>query len=104
MVFPQSKLSRPIYATQRIKGYDVPKSLLMLKWLDLLYSTRIRRILPDADILITHTFWLPILVRSTKYGKLYVHVGRSPKGQMKLYRHAARLQTVSSPIAKRIPA
>ena len=86
----------------RIKGYDVPKSLLMLKWLDLLYSIRILRNLPDADILITHTFWLPILVRSTRSGKLYVHVGRSPKGQMKLYRHAARLQTVSSPIAKRI--
>ena len=86
----------------RIKGYDAPKSLLMLKWLDLLYSIRMLRNLPDADILITHTFWLPILVRNNRTGKLYVHVGRSPKGQMKLYRHAARLQTVSSPIAKRI--
>jgi len=87
---------------KRIKGYDAPKSVLMLKWLDLLYSIRILRNLPDADILVTHTFWLPILVRSTKYGKLYVHVGRAPKGQMKLYRHAARLQTVSSPIARNI--
>ncbi len=93
--------STNLYHT-RIKGYNAPKSLLKLKWLDLLYSTRIRRILPDADILITHTFWLPILVRNPKYGKLYVHVGRSPKGQMKLYRHAARLQTVSSPIAELI--
>ena len=54
-------------------------------------------------ILITHTFWLPILAtKPQKHGATYVHVGRSPKGQMRFYKNAARLQTVSSPIAQAI--
>ena len=61
-------------------------------------------VLPEADILVTNTFWLPILVRTNKYGALYVHVQRYPKGQMKFYRHAARLQTVSTAIANAIVA
>ena len=65
-----------------------------------MYSIRARRRLPDADILVTNTFWLPVLVRNKRYGKLYIHVARYPKGQMFLYRHADRLQTVSRPIAE----
>jgi len=86
----------------RIKGYDTPGSLIKLKWLDLLYSIRARRHLPDADILITHTFWMPILARNPRHGSLYIHVGRSPKGQMRLYKHAVRFQTVSSAIGDAI--
>ncbi len=99
---PRQESESPNLRHIRIKGYDAPRSLPKLKWLDLLYSLRARRILPEADILVTHTFWLPILARNDRHGKLYVHVGRSPKGQMKFYRHAARLQTVSSPIVRRI--
>lgn len=84
---------------RRIAGYATPRSLLSLKLYDLLYSLKVRRILPSADILVTNTFWLPVLVRNPKFGKLYVHVGRYPKGQLKYYRRAARLQTVSQPIA-----
>lgn len=86
----------------RVPGFDTPQSLVLLKVLDLLYSLRVMRVLPLADILITNTFWLPILVRNKKYGSLYVHVARYPKGQMRFYSHADRLQTVSSPIANAI--
>ena len=86
----------------RVPGYDTPASLLRLKALDLLYSLRARRVLPEADILVTHTFWMPLLVRSSRWGKLYVHVARYPKGQMRFYGHAARLQTVSTPIREAI--
>lgn len=86
----------------RVPGFNTPQSLILLKFLDLLYSLRVMRVLPEADILITNTFWLPILVRNKKYGSLYVHVARYPKGQMRYYRHADRLQTVSSPIANAI--
>lgn len=82
----------------RVRGSDAPRSLVLLKALDLLYALRARRVLPEADVVVTHTFWMPLLVRSPRFGKLYVHVARYPKGQMRLYRHAARLQTVSSPI------
>lgn len=86
----------------RVQAYDAPKSILLLKALDLFYSIRVARHLPAADILVTNTFWLPVIVRSQKWGQLYVHVARYPRGQMKLYRHAARLQTVSDPIKEAI--
>lgn len=86
----------------RLPGYDAPASLPWLKMLDLAWSLKVRRVLPPADVLVTHTFWLPMLVRSPRVGKLYVHVARYPRGQMRFYRHAARLQTVSEPIREAI--
>ena len=44
-------------------------------------------------------FWAPILFHPYKYGKLYVHVGRYPKGQL-IYTKANRLQTPSQVIAE----
>jgi glycosyltransferase involved in cell wall biosynthesis len=88
----------------RVSGHDTPRSMVRLKLLDLLYSLRVLPKLPAADILITNTFWLPILVRSNRFGKIYVHVARYPKGQMRFYAHAARLQTVSGPIKEAILA
>ncbi|MEI6561001.1 MAG: glycosyltransferase family 4 protein [Verrucomicrobiota bacterium] len=86
----------------RVRGYDAPGSLALLKGLDLLYSLRALRVLPEADVLVTNTFWLPMLVRSKRHGKLYVHAARYPKGQMRFYAHADRLQTVSRPIQEAI--
>lgn len=80
----------------RVPGFASPASLFLLKVLDLLYSLRVLWKLPPGDILVTNTFWLPILIRGHRHGHLYVHVARYPKGQMGLYRHAARLQTLSS--------
>jgi glycosyltransferase involved in cell wall biosynthesis len=79
----------------RIPGYDTPPSLVRLKWRDLLYSRRAVTVLPEADILVTNTFWLPLLAPKAKQGKIYVHVARPPKGQIRFYGKAARLQTVS---------
>ena len=86
----------------RVCGFDTPRSLLWLKILDLFYSWRVRRILPAADILVTNTFWSPLLARDSSRGKIYVHVGRYPKGQMRFYRKAARLQAPSSAVAEAI--
>ena len=88
----------------RVAGFAQPRSTLRLKLLDLIYSLRVQRILPPADILVTNTFWLPILVRSTARGLLYIHVQRGPKGQMRWYAHAARLLAVSRAIADAIVA
>jgi glycosyltransferase involved in cell wall biosynthesis len=82
----------------RIPGYDSPRSLVRLKWRDLLYSRRVLGVLPPADILVTNTFWLPVIAPPAKAGKIYVHIARYPKGQMKFYKKAARLQTVSTVI------
>ena len=88
----------------RVQGFDTPRSLIWLKFLDLIYSFRVKSILPAGDILVTNTFWLPMVVRDKTRGKVYVHVGRYPKGQMRWYRRAARLQAPSSSVARAIAA
>lgn len=98
---PRYELKEGVNYT-RIPGYDTPASLLKLKYLDLLYSLRVRRVLPPADILVTNTFWLPIVTRTQRYGNIYVSVRRYPKGQMRLYKHARRLQAVSNAVAEAI--
>jgi glycosyltransferase involved in cell wall biosynthesis len=88
----------------RVPAVDAPGSNLLYRALDLLYACRVRLRLPPADILVTNTIWLPVLVRGARFGKLCVHVARYPKGQMRLYAHAARLQTVSHAVAAAIDA
>jgi glycosyltransferase involved in cell wall biosynthesis len=88
----------------RVRGFDAPRSLLWLKFLDLVYSVRAMSILPKADIVVTNTFWLPILLRNPKRGQVYVHVARYPKGQMRFYGKAARLQAPSEAVARAIAA
>lgn len=91
----------------RVGGFEVPGSLIWLKVLDLFYSLKVKAILPAADVLVTNTFWLPVLSRDPSRGRIYVHVGRYPKGQMRFYRRAARLQApttaIASAIAKEVP-
>jgi glycosyltransferase involved in cell wall biosynthesis len=86
----------------RINGFDTPRSLVCLKFLDLIYSLRAMSILPNADIVVTNTFWLPILLRNSKHGCVYVQVARYPKGQMRFYGKAARLQAPSHAVARAI--
>ena len=88
----------------RVNGFNTPRSLIWLKFLDFVYSRRVMSILPVADILVTNTFWLPILNRGSRYGRVYVQVARYPKGQMRLYRNAARLQAPSHAVARAIAA
>ena len=88
----------------RVRGFDTPRSLLWLKFLDLIYSIRTLSILPAADIIVTNTFWLPILLRNSRRGRVYVHVARYPKGQMRFYGKAARLQTPSRAVAQAVAA
>jgi len=80
----------------RIPGFDTPRSMLRLKWRDLIYSRRALRVLPESDVIVTNTFWMPIIAPQLKRGKIYVHIARYPKGQMKFYQRAARLQVVST--------
>src|SRR3974377_387172 len=86
----------------RIPGYEIPQSLLRLKWRDLLYSRRALKVVPESDVVVTNTFWLPIIAPQTKCGRLYVHIARYPKGQMKFYGKAARLQAVSTVIGNAV--
>jgi glycosyltransferase involved in cell wall biosynthesis len=86
----------------RVRGFDAPRSLVWLKFLDLLYSIRTMSILPKADVIVTNTFWLPFLLRNSKRGRVYVHIARYPKGQTRFYANAARLQVPSHAVARAI--
>jgi glycosyltransferase involved in cell wall biosynthesis len=69
----------------RVPGSEVPSSLVVLKALDLIYTARVLGKLPEADILVSNTFWLPLLARDRSRGAVVVDVQRMPKGQMKFY-------------------
>lgn len=86
----------------RLKGGDPSRSQLLHQMRDFLYTVRAYSAIPQSDILITNTFWAPILLSPKRHGKIWVHIQRYPKGQMRLYRKAARLQTVSRVIADAI--
>jgi glycosyltransferase involved in cell wall biosynthesis len=85
----------------RVKGYDTPRSLKVLKWYDLLYTLRSLRQLPEADILITNTFWSPIFAPK-RAGAIVVDVARIPKGQLCLYKKAKYFRANSSAVLNAI--
>ena len=84
----------------RIEGADAVDNSIRLKLLEFPYVWRARKSLPQADVLVTHAFWAPLILPANLFGKLYVHVGRYPKGQLKFYGKAKRLQAPSSFVAE----
>ena len=84
----------------RIKGYDTPKSGIVLKVLDLLYTLRGRKLFStNYDVVVSNTFWAPLVLPKQSQKVCMVDVARMPKGQLKFYRHVARLRANSSPVA-----
>jgi glycosyltransferase involved in cell wall biosynthesis len=69
--------------------------------IDALYTLRAALAVPAGDIVVTNTFFAPFLM-PRRAGKIYVHVARTPKGQMSFYSRAARLQGVSHDVADRV--
>lgn len=87
----------------RVKGYKVPSSGIVLKVLDFFYTLKaVRKISKSTDIIVSNTFWLPILLPSNQKKKCMIDVARMPKGQMRFYTKSARLRANSSPVAKAI--
>jgi glycosyltransferase involved in cell wall biosynthesis len=101
--FPREEVIAGV-SHRRVRGFNTPASLIWLKMLDLIYSLRVKSMLPEADIVVTNTFWLPLLLGNSKRGRIYVHVARYPKGQTRFYGKAARLQAPSQVVADAISA
>lgn len=88
---------------KRILGYDIPSSSLYLKWLDLLYTIRATRVIPiDSDIIVTNTFWAPIVLSRNFKKRCFVDIARMPKGQMRWYKKVPRLKANSNHVAQAI--
>jgi glycosyltransferase involved in cell wall biosynthesis len=79
----------------RISSSDRSSSLPVNLVLDFWYALRASLRIPQSDITITNSFFSPLLLRHRTAGKIYVQVGRFPKGQMFLYFRADRIQAVS---------
>lgn len=99
--FPREETSSGIRHI-RVPSWDVPQSRIKFRLYDLLYSRRVARVLPESDITVTNSVFLPNCLPRKRAGRLYVHVARYPKGQMWLYSHVDRIQTVSAAVAEAI--
>jgi glycosyltransferase involved in cell wall biosynthesis len=84
----------------RVRSTDRSSSLAVNLLLDFCYAVRVAWALPPADVTITNAFFLPLVLPRRRAGKIYVQVGRYPKGQMWLYSRADRLQAVSQAVGQ----
>ncbi len=85
----------------RVPGFDHRKLLWQNLLLDAAWGARLLFALPSADILITNTLMLPVFVRQLRpeTGLLVVNLNRFPKGQVRWYGRASRIQAASGIIA-----
>jgi len=83
---------------RRLPGYTHTASLARNLWLDLLWSWRIGRALPPAEITVVTCVSLPVWLGWFRgaAGRLVVLTGRMPKGQYRLYRRVDRVLAASS--------
>lgn len=85
----------------RLPGFDHRRHLWQNLLLDAIWGLRAFFALPRADILVTNTIALPVFVHQLRPGAglLVVNLNRFPKGQVRWYRGAARIQAASAIIA-----
>jgi glycosyltransferase involved in cell wall biosynthesis len=87
-------------------GFDQGSVIALDLAKDLAYAARAVWRLPQADILITNDFWLPLLAAGLRRraGRIVVNANRYPKRQYFLYRGAARIAAASSAVRDAIAA
>jgi glycosyltransferase involved in cell wall biosynthesis len=87
-----------------LRGFDASGRIAIDLLKDFLYALHIVLCVPKSDIIVTNSFWTPVMLAPFKRwkGRIIVHVARFPKGQMWLYRGADMLQAISSVVARAI--
>lgn len=88
----------------QVRGFAATGRLWLDLAKDLVYALAMRRHIEPCDVIVTNTFWMPVVLRwlGPRRGKVVVHVARFPKGQMGLYADAGALQAISSSVAQEI--
>lgn len=86
----------------RLPGGDHSRRLSVNLLLDALWSLRVTRRLPPADILVSNNVALPALAPflAPQAGRVVANLNRYPKGQLRTWRRIARLQAASPAIAQ----
>jgi glycosyltransferase involved in cell wall biosynthesis len=84
----------------RLPGFDHSSRLSRNLWRDFVWSLRVKRALPPADVTVVNSVTLPIWLgwHRGPAGKLVLMPGRMPKGQFRFYRRVARVIVVSTPV------
>jgi glycosyltransferase involved in cell wall biosynthesis len=90
----------------RVAGFDHRRKLWQNLLLDFIWSWRVFRQLPAADIVVVHAVSLPIWLASlrSRAGRVVVMPGRMPKGQYRFYRGIQRILAPSTPVQARLLA
>ncbi len=93
-------------AYERLPGFDHTRSLARNVLRDLLWSWRVFRRLPPADIVVCNAVTLPVWLGRCRpaAGRVVLMAGRMPKGQYRRYRAVARVLAPSTPVAARVAA
>src|SRR5437667_3059058 len=84
----------------RIPSVDRSRWLAANLIWDFIYALRASAALLPADLTITNSVFLPLVLPRRKAGRIYVQLGRYPKYQVLLYWRADRLQAVSRAVAE----
>jgi glycosyltransferase involved in cell wall biosynthesis len=89
-----------------MKGFAATGALWRDLLKDLAYTLQVARRIEPADVVVTNSFWAPVVLglARRRAGAIVVHVARFPKRQMLLYGRAAVLQAISSAVAEAIVA
>ncbi len=84
----------------RLPGHDHSSRLSRNLWRDFLWSLRVKRALPPADVTVVNSVMLPVWLgwHRGHAGKLVLMPGRMPKGQFRFYRRVDRVIVVSSTV------
>lgn len=88
----------------RLQGYEHQRELWRNLLCDLVWSWRVYRALPEADIVICNAVTLPMWLGRFKRsaGRVVVMTGRMPKGQYRRYNHLGRVLAPSSLVRERV--
>ncbi len=86
----------------RLASTDTPKSTLLYRLLDVVFSFRVCMAIPKSDITITNSVSLPLMLARRRAGKIYMSIARFPKHQFGFYRRVDRMQPVSSHVGEAI--
>lgn len=99
--FPHKELREGV-ALMRLPGCDHSRHLPVNLLLDALWSLRVLRHLPVADILVCNNVALPALAPRMvpRAGRVVANLNRYPKGQLRSWGRIARLQAASPAIAR----
>lgn len=101
--FPAAEASGG-FSHLRLSGFDHHSRLYRNLLRDFVWSWRVFRVLPPADVIVCNAVTLPIWLGRLKpaAGRVVVMAGRMPKGQFRLYSRVARVLAPSEFVRERL--